>query len=516
MRYLLFGLLISLQVLGFNGFVQGEEVADMMRERMPSSYKWLTRHQSNFDMPDPDNEDKKIILGAWFTHAWDMECAGKGGKNSVANKFPGVCKHNHLPGKKKAPYFDGHWGRFDLGTTGMALLAYAGAGETHKRGRYKKPIRRAVHFLCSIINMSDKDKYGSIDFKKANKFLKQALKEHPAVKNGSLNTRSFQCYTNENKMLQHAIITLAMAEIYGVSRDAFLKQYVVALARYLIKNQGDKGWGKSYGKEKAHPIVSVFGTMGIKASKAVNVFDEACQSAGLKKEDVFKKLYAYTSSLKFEDKNQKSVLPETRLVLYLGNTVFLYRDKEMRNIMKPGVKLLMSNYLDGKWLSHDDSKFYYKHPDTEKTDIKDSWLQLEGKVKIETKKGEKEIDITKFQATKKYSHINTLGSYFATLGLFQYGGDEWSLLYAANLRWWHANQIQKETCGNGSYTIGKAPGSDFPGFQSVIMSTAIETLKSQVHYRYIRHIRNRSKIKIILKKTDPDPEPGEGKPMFMR
>jgi len=89
----------------------------------------------------------------------------------------------------KAQHPDGHW---DLspGRTGLALIAFLSAGESHKRGKHKRTIRNGLRFLKQI--------------------------QHPdgfyAVKDQARNN------------LSHAIATLAMVEAYAITASPLFKQ----------------------------------------------------------------------------------------------------------------------------------------------------------------------------------------------------------------------------------------------------------------------------------------------------
>ncbi|MCU0728135.1 MAG: hypothetical protein MUE73_20495, partial [Planctomycetes bacterium] len=58
----------------------------------------------------------------------------------------GFMKHDKIP-----PVCDGAGNAmYDPGVSGLALLAFLGAGETHKHGRYKKTVREGLRYLKQI------------------------------------------------------------------------------------------------------------------------------------------------------------------------------------------------------------------------------------------------------------------------------------------------------------------------------------------------------------------------------
>lgn len=126
---------------------------------------------------------------------------------------------------------DGSWA-FDAGTfknetaaaTGFALLAFLGAGETHKlptekekkekeERKYQKTVKAGVDWL---------------------------VKSCP-VNGAAAGRLSTQMYTQ-------GIAALALVEAYGMTKDAALKPVVQAAVNYILRAQGVNGsWGYSFG-----------------------------------------------------------------------------------------------------------------------------------------------------------------------------------------------------------------------------------------------------------------------------
>jgi hypothetical protein len=108
---------------------------------------------------------------------------------------------------------DGSW-EFDgsskdkIAATGMALLPFLAAGETHKYGtKYKETVRRGIEWLTARIGSG-----------------------------GSFN--------GTNSMYSHALATIALCEATGMTRDPALKAKATMAVGYIIGAQGRNGsWG---------------------------------------------------------------------------------------------------------------------------------------------------------------------------------------------------------------------------------------------------------------------------------
>ena len=132
---------------------------------------WLKRHQ------DPE--------GFWDADGFEMQC--------TLNRCNG-------PGNALN----------DVGLTGLALLAFLGAGNTPTEGPYKKVVKKGVKYLTDIQDPED----------------------------GCLCPKEGQHY-----MYNHAIGTLALTEAFGLSRYAPVKKFAKRALDYIhkTKNPG-KAW----------------------------------------------------------------------------------------------------------------------------------------------------------------------------------------------------------------------------------------------------------------------------------
>jgi hypothetical protein len=125
---------------------------------------------------------------------------------------------------------DGNW-EFDQGytsdhaaATGMAVLAFLGAGQSHKEGRYKQTVQAGLDWLVRNVKITNDRRSGEI------------------------NTIS--------TMYSQGIATLALCEAYGMTQDPKLKDAAQAAVNYIHHAQGRNGsWGYSYGLEGDTSIV---------------------------------------------------------------------------------------------------------------------------------------------------------------------------------------------------------------------------------------------------------------------
>jgi hypothetical protein len=126
---------------------------------------------------------------------------------------------------------DGHWSlegydlnegsSHDIGATALALLPFLAAGETHKtygkKGLYEKNVSKGVTYLTSRQNGNAKD---------------------PHL--GSFSPNAYE----------HALATMVLCELYGMTKDEHLKLNATAGLRYIVGAQNAKGgWRYEYRQE---------------------------------------------------------------------------------------------------------------------------------------------------------------------------------------------------------------------------------------------------------------------------
>lgn len=125
---------------------------------------------------------------------------------------------------------DGNW-ECDRGVTndhavatGMAVLAFVGAGQSHKEGRYKQSVQAGLNWLVKNVDMGQGRDRGKI-----------------------------KTITN---MYSQGIATLALCEAYGMTHDPALRDATQAAIDYIQKGQGLRGsWGYEAGTDNDTSIL---------------------------------------------------------------------------------------------------------------------------------------------------------------------------------------------------------------------------------------------------------------------
>lgn len=212
--------------------------------------------------------------------------------------------------------------------TGLALLAFLGAGHTHRTtGEYKKTVDRGQKFLI------EKIKYGS--------------------EGGDLRGK---VVANEG-MYAHAIATLALCEGFAMSRDSKLKNPAQRAIDFIVSAQ-DKGGGWRYKPHEAgDTTVTGWQIMALKSAKA----------AQLKvPDDTIRKAVAFLDSVQLQDGALYRYVPgggSTPAVtaigvlcrMYLGWTpdnAALQKGVGTLNTLGPDVNNLYFNYYATQALHH--------------------------------------------------------------------------------------------------------------------------------------------------------------------
>ncbi|MBL4844496.1 MAG: terpene cyclase/mutase family protein [Planctomycetes bacterium] len=117
--------------------------------------------------------------------------------------------------------------RYDVGVTGLAVLAYLGNGTTHRFGSHKRTVNRAL------------------------RWLKKQQKPDGSI---GIDPRRGESVYN------HAYATQALCEAYAVSRDFTLKRYASKATEWILKAQ-NPGLGWKYGVRTGRNDTSVTGAM---------------------------------------------------------------------------------------------------------------------------------------------------------------------------------------------------------------------------------------------------------------
>lgn len=142
-------------------------------------------------------------------------------------KCNGQCKNN------------GSGARYEPAATGLALLAFLGAGYTHKSGKHQRTVHDGVYYLMQI--MEEANNAGS--------FLHQS----------------------ERGMYNHGIATFALCEAYQLSGDQDLKQPAQLAVNFIFSAQNySGGWGY-LPKQPGDLTISGWQMMAIKSAHAAGL-----------------------------------------------------------------------------------------------------------------------------------------------------------------------------------------------------------------------------------------------------
>jgi len=139
----------------------------------------------------------------------------------------------------KAQEKDGHWdclhwdggGNYDVGMTGLALLAFEGAGYTHTKGRYRDTVARALDWL-----------------------------RYNQKPNGSFGWQTFY---------EQGIATTAVSEAYGLTRSEGVRRMAQKAVDFIIATQPDHGgfrYGGAVPKEEGDMSVTGWQIMALKSA----------------------------------------------------------------------------------------------------------------------------------------------------------------------------------------------------------------------------------------------------------
>lgn len=134
---------------------------------------------------------------------------------------------------------DGSKDRFDTAATGLALLAFLGAGYTHVEGQYRDEVRKGVYFLRQV--MEDTPDGGS--------FL----------------------YQSPRGMYNHGIASFAVCEAYQLTKDPDLKRTAQEAVDFMVSAQNYRGGWGYLPKQPGDLTLSGWQTMALKSAYAAEL-----------------------------------------------------------------------------------------------------------------------------------------------------------------------------------------------------------------------------------------------------
>ncbi len=193
-------------------------------ERVDAALLWLKDHQN--------------IEGYWSSTGFSEDTQRKNAKKTFNLEFV-------APGDPKG---DKGWdASVDVGLTGLALLAFAGAGNDHKTGAFTEPCRRGLSYLRKV--QYDNGCFGPAD--------------------------------DDQFVYNHAICTMAVVEMYGLSGDLMLKGMAERAVQFIVRAQNpNSGW--RYGVRTGESDTSVTGWMvlALKSAKMTDLQFDASKCFG--------------------------------------------------------------------------------------------------------------------------------------------------------------------------------------------------------------------------------------------
>jgi hypothetical protein len=168
-----------------------------------------------------------------------------------ANGFTKHCPPDDLCGGE-APQDVFDW-PFDLGVTGLSLLAFLGAGNTPAEGEYREVADRAVGFILR----SQLDNGG---------FSEEPVTNTQFPDGTVIRTRRIAIYS-------HAICTLALAECLAMTGDETLRAPVERSVRFLADCQQEGGgWDYfQFGTGRSDSSITGWVVMALKSASAAGV-----------------------------------------------------------------------------------------------------------------------------------------------------------------------------------------------------------------------------------------------------
>ncbi len=157
-------------------------------DRVNSALLWLHDHQNH--------------AGYWSAAGFSDDTTRNAAKRTHNIDFEAI-------GDRKG---DKGWDDMDLGVTGLALMAYAGAGHTHLSGTYRMTITRALKYVLQ--SQDEKGCFGPRD--------------------------------EDHFVYNHAVCTTALCELYGLTGHSLLAQPCKRAVDFILEAQ-NPGLGWRYG-----------------------------------------------------------------------------------------------------------------------------------------------------------------------------------------------------------------------------------------------------------------------------
>ena len=138
----------------------------------------------------------------------------------------------------RGPYSDGARGENTVSATAMAMLAFMGSGSTHRGGKYKKELLRAVRWL-----VKQQDRRG---------FMVVQAAEH-------------------EKMYAQAQAMIALCELYAMTGDSWIRPFAQASCDFAVQAQSPQGGWRYQPRFDSDTSVTGWFVMGLKSGEAAGL-----------------------------------------------------------------------------------------------------------------------------------------------------------------------------------------------------------------------------------------------------
>jgi hypothetical protein len=178
----------------------------------------------------------------WLSRHQDTDGRWDGGTEKNSDGLPAKGEHNftiHCPAGEIC-FGECFYHSADTAMTGLALLAYLGAGYTHTEGKYTQTIGKGLQFLLG------------------------SQKADGDLANAGENVVAMYC---------HAMATLALSEAYALSRDESLREPVARAVRFLVDARARDGMSWRYKPSAPFGDTSVLGwaVLVLKSAREVGI-----------------------------------------------------------------------------------------------------------------------------------------------------------------------------------------------------------------------------------------------------
>jgi hypothetical protein len=332
------------------------------------------------------------------------------------NGFTKNCKGEKCGGEGQGDFYD-------VGVTGLALLAFLGNGHTHRVGAFKETVKRGLQFL-----------------------------KNEQEANGRIGSGRAQV-GGESWFYNHAFALYALAEAYAITRDEQIGEMTRKAMRYsLFAQNPGSGWRYEPRGGKSDTSITSLMVMALKAAEkaGLDVPKQSFKDAR-KWIDSVTKENGRTGYMEkgdhgscfdtLEKRKVKRVKNETMTAAAIICRIFTGQDKRAPIINK-GVDLIMD-----------------KPPTLDKPGWKKRF------------KEKKQI--------KKY--VDFYYWYYGTNAMFQIGGYKWKK-WNKTVKKLLLEKQRSGGCADGSWD----PDGYWSSFSGRVYSTAINALTLETYYRYER------------------------------